>query len=481
MLNIRFPYEFDDAYAKKYGGRRAMYPSYLPPTIQITYPMADNEFRAKQQKYHAELMSAERKKVIETIVSKDNFQHRYPCFPTVIPNRLPAKHIISGIRPSLDAVSQPSFGNVGNLATFGGLSGGVLKNYKYARFILNRRANDITRNADPAFSPPTEVITAQEQLKLDFSSLLGEVGDAITAGAYGDTVYGATRKLVGAFIRTMPLIDDPADVAEIKRTVDNILKSADVADDPEENRNTQGAIREALDKQKTARRARITSVLEKIERFLDEYMNVFSRGTMTERERIMASKSIAKSVGLFSFADFTSSLGIRRAEPEPAEEEMPPLEPAGDGGDDGGDDGDGGGGDDLLPYGRPPPEYYEAHGQVPPPPAPPSAPPSAPASQSAPEAGEEPPAPAPPAPRAGAPEHDYWVVEKKGQKIRIPAKESVLQRMSQGRLYELATAVKRPQKQIYASARPATLMNYIRQRVLGDFSSLGVSIFDDVS
>jgi hypothetical protein len=473
MLNIRFPYEFDDAYAKKYGGRRAMYPSYLPPTIQITYPMSDNEFRATQQRYHAELMAAERQKVVNTIISKDNFQHRYPCFPTVIPNRLPNKHIISGIRPSLDAVSQPSFGNVGNLATFGGLTGGVLKNREYAKFILNRRANDVRRNADPAFAPPAEVITAQEQLKLDFSSLLGEVGDAISAGAYGDTVYGATRKLVGAFIRTMPLIEDPEDVAEIKRTVDNILKSAEVADDPEENRNTQGAIREALDKQKTARRARITSVLEKLERFLDEYMNVFRQRTLTERERIMASKSIAKSVGLFSFADFTSSLGIRRVEPEPpAEEAMPPLAPAGD---DGGDDDDDGGGDGG-PLGRPPAGYYEQF---------PEQRPELSLPSTQPEEGEAPPAPsarsAPTAAAAAAaPDHDYWVVEKKGQKIRIPAKESVLQRMSQGRLYELANALKRPNKQIYASARPATLMNYIRQRVVGDFSSLGVSIFDDV-
>lgn len=449
-----------------------MYPSFLPPTIQITYPMSDNEFRATQQRYHAELMAAERQKVVNTIISKDNFQHRYPCFPTVIPNRLPQKHIISGIRPSLDAVSQPSFGNFGNLATFGGLTGGVLKNREYAKFILNRRANDVKRNADPAFAPPAEVITAQEQLKLDFSSLLGEVGDAITAGAYGDTVYGATRKLVGAFIRTMPLIDDPDDVAEIKRTVDNILKSADVADDPEENRNTQGAIREALEKQKTARRARITSVLEKIERFLDEYMKVFTQRTLTERERIMASKSIAKSVGLFSFADFTSSLGIRRVEPEPpAEEAVPPLAPAGDGGDDDDDDGGGDGGYDFAAAAREGPLGDRPSLSLP---------------STQPEEGEAPPAPsarsAPTAAAAAAaPEHDYWVVEKKGQTIRIPAKESVLQRMSQGRLFELATAVKRGNKMIYASARPATLMNYIRQRVAGDFASLGVSIFDDVS
>ncbi|NBV77886.1 hypothetical protein EBR66_07005, partial [bacterium] len=265
MLNIRFPYEFDDAYAKKYGTRRELYPSYLPPTIQITYPMSDNSFRATQQKYHAEKMAAERKKVMETIISKDSFQHQYPCFPSARPPHIPNKHIISGVRPSLDSVSQPSFGNFGNLATFGGLSGGVLTNYKYARFVLNRRANDVRRNANPEFTPPTEVITPQEQLKLDFSSLLGEVGDAITAGSFGDSVYGATRKLVAAFIRTMPLIDDADDVVEIKRTVDNIIESADVADDPEENRNTQGAIRGALDRQKVARRARITSVLEKIE------------------------------------------------------------------------------------------------------------------------------------------------------------------------------------------------------------------------
>ena len=485
MLNIRFPYEFDDAYAKKYGGRRAMYPSFLPPTIQITYPMSDNDFRAKQQRYHAELMAAERKKVLETIISKDNFQHRYPCFPTVIPNRLPNKHIISGIRPSLDAVSQPSFGNFGDLATFGsgGLTGGVPRNREYAKFILNRRANDVRRNADPAFAPPAEVITGQEQLKLDFSSLLGEVGDAISAGAYGDTVYGATRKLVGAFIRTMPLIEDPADVAEIKRTVDNILKSADVADDPEENRNTQGAIREALDKQRTARRARITNVLEKIERFLDEYMKVFSQRTLTERERIMASKSIAKSVGLFSFADFTSSLGIRSVEPA-AEEAMPPLAPAeGKEGDDDDDDDDDGGDGGPFPLGRPPPGYYQAFPEQRPVLSLPSEP----------EEGEAPPAPSarsratePAPPRAAepgpsAPDHDYWSVNKNGQTILIPSKESVLHSMSQGKLWALADKLRTARKAPFKDgARAQTLMNYIRQRVVGQYAQAGVSIFDDM-
>jgi len=206
---------------------------------------------------------------------------------------------------------------------------------------------------------------------------------------------------------------------------------------------------------------------------LDEYMNVFRQRTLTERERIMASKSIAKAVGLFSFADFTSSLGIRRVEPEPpAEEAMPPLAPAGDGGDDDGDGGGDGGYDFAAaaregPLGERPalslPSTQPEEGEAPP----------APSARSA-------PAPTAAAAAASAPPEDYWIVEKKGKTFRIPTKESVLMRMSKPELLELARNVKRGNKMIYESSTPMTLRNYIRQRVVGDFSSLGVSIFDDV-
>ncbi|NBV78198.1 hypothetical protein EBR66_08620, partial [bacterium] len=77
--------------------------------------------------------------------------------------------------------------------------------------------------------------------------------------------------------------------------------------------------------------------------------------------------------------------------------------------------------------------------------------------------------------------HDFWSVEKKGQTIRIPAKESVLRALPRDELVKLANQVKRGNKMIYGTERPATLMAYIRQRVLGDFASAGVSIYDDTA
>ena len=438
MLQIRFPHQFEEAYAAKYGGARSLYPSFLPPSVQFSYPLAEDEVRRKNQLYHAELMAANRKQVEDTIRSKAGFQHKYPCYPTRPANPLPHKHIISGSRASLDSISQPSFGYVGSLSTFPShsLTGGVLRDYGHARKILDRRANQVRQQEDPMFIPQGEVITREDQLKLDFSSLLNEVGDAIASGSFSDLVYSALRRLTGAFIRTMPLIEDPDDVAEIKRTVDNILRNAEVSDRPAQHRAPIGVAHESLDPVMNARRARITAVLEKVEEFLSLYMAVFERGTTTEKERALASKAFAKKVGLFSFADFTTSLGLvgeQQEVPSTASVVAP-----------------------LLPQ---PPDASQLPN------------PEGAEELALDEGGENPEA---------AGQSDYVNVTLNNQQLTIPQKLSVLLAMPKDQLIRLATALKTPRKTISDANNASHLRQYIIQRASGLFGPFGFAWVNDV-
>ena len=454
MLNIRFPYQFEEAYSNKWGNKTKYYGNGEAPTIHISYALADNDIRRKNQMFHNEQMVATRNQTLATIKSKADFQHKYPYYPTPAPCPLPNKNITSGSRAPLDSVSQPGFPSSGSLSTFkqheygSGLSGGVLKNYQYARHILDRRANQVRQRNDPAFIPATEPISREDQQKLDLSSLLGEVGDAITAGSYSDIVYNATRKLVGAFIRTIPLIDDPDDVAEIKRVIDNVLRKAEVSDAPGAHRAPIGVAQEELRPGMEARRLRIRAVLEKLENFLALYMEVFSRGTMTEADRITAAKSFAKRVGLFKFADFSTALGLEPVgEPEGQQSaELPP--------DEGQQPPDEGGDDEEEEEEEEEPEEEEEE----------------------PEEEEESEASATAEPSVSSPSSvstadvpAYAVITNRNNKrVKVPTNMAGLDAMSPAQLKVLANDIKRANKTFPANPRPATLKKYIRERLAGD-------------
>jgi len=435
MFHIRFPYEFEEYYGQKYGGRTSYYPSHMPPTIQISYALSDNEIARKGQQFHMEKMAAERKKVIETIKSKAGFKMKYPCYPAPRANALPHKNITSGTRPFLTAVSQPSFGNVGRLSTFAQhdeLSGGVLKNYAYARQILDRRAKNIREQEDPAFQPPSQVLTGDEQMKLDFSSLLNEVVDAITAGSFSDMVYNATRKLVGAFIRVVPKLDDVDDIADITRAIENALQSADALTKPGDRRDGVAVIRDEVNRAEVKRRDRIANVLGKMELFLDEYADRVKRGTMSEKDRIALAKTLAKKVGLFSFADFTATAVIKRDEEEDEEDEDE-------------EDEDEEGAPDLVEGDED--EADEAEDD-----------------EDEEEAEEE-------APAEEAPAGDFRVVNYKGRVVNAPTKLSVLRGLNKQQLLDLARRVARPNKVITNGMREGTLVGYIIERLAADFKA----------
>ncbi|NDC95687.1 hypothetical protein EBZ38_14145 [bacterium] len=296
----------------------------LPPTIEISYPLAENELVRKNQLYHKELMDANRKYALETIASKAGFKNKYPCAPTPRPNVLPNKNVVSGSRVFGVSSHQEPLPYVGSLSTFpnsrgGRLTGGVLKNYSYARKILDRRAENVRAQQDPAFVPPTKVLSDQDQLKLNFSSLLSEVVDSITANNYTDLVYSATRRLVGTMLQAIPYIDDPKDIADIKRVIDLGLVGTEDAEDAEQQHDTQAIKRDELNKASEARRRRILDVLDRINKFIELYTqeafavnkatigdeerpSAPSVGIASEEERKQIARSVAREVGLFKFA-----------------------------------------------------------------------------------------------------------------------------------------------------------------------------------
>jgi hypothetical protein len=231
----------------------------------------------------------------------------------------------------------------------------------------------------------------------------------------------------------MPLIEDPDDVAEIKRTVDNILRNAEVSDRPAQHRAPIGVAHESLDPVMNARRARITAVLEKLEDFLSLYMAVFERGTTTEKERALASKAFAKKVGLFSFADFSTSLGLV-GEPQ----ETPSTASV------------------VAPFPQPPdaselPSPEGAEELV--------------LDEGAPEA---------------AGQSDYVNVTLNNQQLTIPRKLSVLLGLPKDQLIRLATALKTSRKTISDANSASHLRQYIIQRASGLFGPFGFAWVNDV-
>ena len=477
MLNIRFPYQFEEAYSKKYGNQTKYFGNGVAPTIHISYALADNDIRRKNQMFHNEQMVATRNHTLATIKSKADFQRKYPYYPTPAPCPLPNKNITSGSRAPLDSVSQSGFPSSGSLSTFkqheygSGLSGGVLKNYEYARHILDRRANQIRQRADPAFIPATQPISREEQQKLDLSSLLGEVGDAITAGVFSDLVYSATRKLVGAFIRTIPLIDDEEDIAQIKRVIDNVLRKAEVSDAPGAHRAPIGVFQEELRPAMEARRLRIRAVLEKLENFLALYMEVFRRGTMTEADRITAAKSFAKRVGLFKFADFSTELGLepvgepegqQSAELPPDEGQQPP--------DEGGDDEDE---EEEEEEEEEPEEEEESDESV----APSETSPTSSAERAAmrrrfPEPRRDDDGnvirePSSSSSSSSTAEPHYAVITKNNKRVKVPTNMAGLDALSFPQLKQLANDIKRSNK-TFGNHRPKYYKQYIIERLAGD-------------
>lgn len=330
MFHIRFPYEFDYYHSQKYGGKRSYYGG-APATISISYATAVDDTQATAQKFHKEMMDAQHKWNVNRIKSVADYQHKYPAYPGKRQGATKISKSIAGFRPLQTSQEGTPLHTKGSLATFPGLIGGVLKDYKYARKILDRRRDQVLATQDPAFQPSAPTLTPEDQAKLDLNALFREVIDAFITGTVTDVTYGAMRRLVASLINTIPFIEDEDDLRNIYQTIVNTAEEARALAEPGEMRRGVQVAREQL-RDNQARHNRALAVMERIGEFLRKYMDYIEKGTRSLKDRQTASKSFAKSSGLLGFADFKAiQQGVAEAEPE-EEEGAPGPGPGGDGG-----------------------------------------------------------------------------------------------------------------------------------------------------
>lgn len=306
-FHIRFPAEFEYYNQQKYGGKTSYF-SAPPPTLSISYNQSENDLQREAQQYHREMSDSQHKWNRNRIQSVADFQHKYPAFPGHRQGAVKANPHMAGLRPLPTSQEGAPLHATGSLATFPQhqLLGGVLKDYKYARRILDRRRDQTLASTDPAFQPTPATLTTEDQMKLDLNSLFREVIDAFTTGTVTDLTYGALRRLVASLINTVPIIEDEGDLTTIEKTIEGAIADAIVIAEPARSRR---GISVLADEQsgRRARHNRALEVLKKIKDFLEGYMKFIRGGTRSLKERQTSSKSIAKSVGLLGFADFKES------------------------------------------------------------------------------------------------------------------------------------------------------------------------------
>jgi hypothetical protein len=171
------------------------------------------ELQRKSQLYHKELMEANRNSVLSAIALKHRLQHTYPNYPTPAPVHLPNKNITSGSHLFFATKSEKPFETTGSLATFPQhhYSGGVLKNYKYARYILDRRAQQMAERVgeQPTVAPRAEIISPDDQSLLDMTTNITQIIDDISVSDFNEQ---NIRRAVASLVKGLPAIDDPNDL-----------------------------------------------------------------------------------------------------------------------------------------------------------------------------------------------------------------------------------------------------------------------------
>jgi hypothetical protein len=329
VSQIRFPYQFEEAYRQKYGNeRRYIHP--CPKPVPIEYAMSDLESQRRLQIYQLEKMAAERKKKLAEIRDKELFQHKYPMYPTPRQGYVPSNPISNGTRPFQTSQEGTPLIAHGSLATFPhSLRGGVLTDYKYARFILDRRAKQTAQMNDPLYKEPSPaVLTVEEKAKLDLSLILREVLTALSDGSYTESTFLEARKLTGQLITTLPLIDDEDELTELVKAIDEATEESENTNDPSATRQGIRQLQTEFDR-RTAVLEKLSDLMYRIRTILVAYLDGIRRGSMSLKDRQTLVKSIARQIGLLTLADKTPRV-LQEAElqrPADSEQDLPPPPP----------------------------------------------------------------------------------------------------------------------------------------------------------
>jgi hypothetical protein len=325
---IRFPYEYDIAYRQVYGDARR-YTHGCPAPRPIHYAMSDMESQRKLQEYQLEKMIAERKRKLDEIRDKELFLHKYPFFPRAREGYVPSNPVSNGNRPFQTSQEGTPLIAHGSLATFPhhALRGGVLTDYKYARFILDRRGKQLAQMTDPLYTPPQPaVLTVEEKQRLDLALMLKEVLGSLSDGSYTESTFIEARKLTGQLITTLPLVESVEEIAEIIKAIDEAFEESGVVNNPSATRQGIRQIQTELDRN-AAVLDKLSGLLVRVRRMLVAYVQRLGVGTMTLKARQTLVRSIAEQIGLFRLADKTPREIPEEQLDRPAQSDQAPPPP----------------------------------------------------------------------------------------------------------------------------------------------------------
>jgi hypothetical protein len=345
---VRFPAEFDALYNKP----RAYFGSPIA-VREIHY-----EYEIPAQTYHAEKSKAQHAYDFKTIASKAHFQHT--TFREPRPGYVATNPVNNGARPfqvSDSGTRMPLATFPGRLGTFvnnqSHLRGGVLSSVegqKYARDILDRRANQIRAMEQPEAQAQTnEVLSPLEADKLELTSLLQEVLESVGAGTFTDLVFGSLRKLTQLLLKTLPQLDND-DVENIRLALEEAVESQTAEADFEEHHGSvpgrQGDTTFLDIRRRDAKAGFVLRNLEKLFGFMNELSGA-DFANRPEKARRTLVRSLAKHWKLGSVSDVAPREVRQPSAPAPSRASsvapagLPPPPPD-DGGEDSGSDGGGG-------------------------------------------------------------------------------------------------------------------------------------------
>jgi hypothetical protein len=221
------------------------------------------------------------------------------------------------------------------------MRGGVLstpEGQKYAKFILNRRAKDITmqdleaQGIEPSTVLPTDndlVLTADESKSLELNTLLQSISDAVDARDFSGLTITDLKNIPRLMITTLPKMTQNR-FAELVRFIEELIDELEAITEPKEDLDDDEDELKP-DSKATAGADRIKNYLENILVLLREFAKVIGRDEASKTATLKAlvneflglrkstSKSIIPPTGQFRVVDKRSrqpiASGEQRAQP----------------------------------------------------------------------------------------------------------------------------------------------------------------------
>lgn len=227
--------------------------------------MADDRAR----KFHAESVATARRDILNRIsygtkgstpatISKHRLHPDFKGIPTTNP---------SGASPFFVNRAMPGFS-----AGAGYMTGGVLKDFRYAQSILKRRARDTTnidlaKEGQPPLESPLLQLSEVESRSLELNNLLQQTQDAVEAGDVTAQTASDLKNILRLYVALLPTFTG-ANLAEFDRFFEEIVLTQTEKQDADRASAADKAVREffikLMEVNKGAARVVERSVPEKV-------------------------------------------------------------------------------------------------------------------------------------------------------------------------------------------------------------------------